>query len=87
VFFEKNLLSPQEGDTILLINEMLHWDSGQTLSIIDKENPLPVDDGFRFQWVRVYDLFYMIVQICDYSDNCSYSDWFEYDSREDTPSQ
>jgi len=81
--FEKNLLSPQEGDTLLLVNQMLHWDSGQYLFLVDEKNPLPVDDGFRFQWVRVYDLFYMIVQICDYSDNCSYSDWFEYDSRED----
>jgi len=80
--FEKNLLSPQEGDTILLVNTMLHWESDQYLFLVDEKNPLPVDDGFRFQWIRVYDLFYMIVEICDYSGNCSYSDWFEYDSRE-----
>jgi len=80
--FEKNLLSPQEGDTILLVNQMLHWDSGQYLFLVDEKNPIPVDDGFRFQWVRVYDLFFMIVQICDYSGNCSYSDWFEYNTRE-----
>ena len=79
--FDKNLLSPQSGDVVYSIYEMNLWGTDQSLYFVNTDDPIPVDDGFGFQWAWDADILYMIVEICDYSSNCSYSDWFQYDNR------
>lgn len=76
--FEKNILIPQSGDKVIVYKEINHFDSKQSLFIQNKNQPIIVDDDFGFVWEIFEGTFYIVIEICDFSGNCSYSDFFEY---------
>jgi len=81
--FDKNLLSLKLGDVVTAYKEINHFDSKQSLFIPNSENPITVSEDFNFVWEIFEGTFYIVIEICDFSGNCSYSDFFEFIITED----
>ena len=81
--FDKNLLSLKLNDIVTVYNEINHFDSKQSLYVLNSENPITVSDDFNFVWEIFEGTFFIVIEICDFSGNCSYSDFFEYVVTED----
>ncbi len=77
--FEKNLLTLKNGDKINPYFKITHWNTGASMLIPKDDHFIIVDDSFFTSgfW-QIYDgQIYLNVEVCDYSDNCSNSDFFE----------
>ena len=81
--FDKNLLSLKPDDIVTVYNEINHFDSKQSLFIPNSENQITVSDDFGFVWEIYEGVFFIVIEICDFSGNCSYSDFFEFVVTED----
>ena len=81
--FDKNLLSLKLDDIVTVYKEINHFDSKQSLFIPNSENPITVSDDFNFVWEIFEGTFFIVIEICDFSGNCSYSDFFEFVITED----
>jgi len=81
--FDKNLLSLKLGDIVTVYKEINHFDSKQSLFIPNSANPIIVSDDFNFVWEIFEGTFFIVIEICDFSGNCSYSDFFEFVITED----
>jgi len=81
--FDKNLLSLKLDDTVIAYKEINHFDSKQSLFIPNSKNPISVSDDFSFVWEMFEGTFFIVIEICDFSGNCSYSDFFEFIITED----
>jgi len=78
--FEKNLLTLENGDKIYPYIEINHWDTDIYMLVPENQHAITVDDQFFTSgfWQKYDGQFYLNVQICDYSGNCSWSDFFEF---------
>ena len=71
--FQKNILPLLEGDIVQIIATLEHWESGS--DYYEPAERLEVDSEFGFSW-KVYDwgLLDVWIEICDFSDNCDWSE-------------
>ncbi len=71
--FQKNLLPLIDGDYVQIIATLEHWE--EEIEYYEPVERLRVDSEFRFSW-KVYDWgpLDIWVEICDFSDNCNWTD-------------
>ena len=81
--FDKNLLTLKHGDVVTPYKEINHFDSKQSMFIPNTDNQITVGDDFGFVWEIFEGTYYIVIEICDFSGNCSYSDFFEFTITED----
>jgi len=77
--FEKNMLTLENGDKVHPYIKIVHWNTGQSMLVPEDNHFIVVDDYFFTKnfWQTFDRTFYLNVLVCDYSDNCSKSDFFE----------
>jgi len=77
--FEKNMLQLQHGDIIHPYMKIVHWHSGESMLVPEDDHSIVVDEYFfTSEFWQSYDgPWYVVVEICDFADNCSNSDFFE----------
>lgn len=77
--FEKNMLTLENGDKIYPYIKIIHWDTDTSMLVPENNHAITVDDYFFTSgfWQTFDGPFYLNVLVCDFSDNCSTSDFFE----------
>jgi hypothetical protein len=73
--FTKNLLPLHDGNYVQIIATLEEWEAEEETEYYEPVERLLVDSEFRFSW-EVYDWgpLNIWVEICDFSDNCSWSE-------------
>jgi len=77
--FEKNLITLQNGDEIFPYIEVNHWDTDTFMMVPEDSHSIIVTDKFFNSgfWQKYKDPVELVIEVCDYSGNCTWSDFFE----------
>lgn len=79
--YQRNILPLYEGDLIYTYTEDYNTQTDES-EFIPYDDPITVDESFELTESSFPGKYWIQVEVCDYSENCAYSDYFEFKVKE-----
>jgi len=75
--FQKVYLPLEKGDKVRSYTAYSHWETGNKMYVPFES--VIVDDSFEFRGSWFDGVYWVVLEVCDFSENCNFSQAFEYE--------